>query len=247
MNKEKVDSIILGSLLGDGHIEAPRGNNKYPSLGFTQNSLNEKEYINRKFNIISKYYKTNNIRKGHNNTLRFSISSKERELISNLVNITRYNDNTRKLPSIDFIDPIVLLYWYIDDGSLSVGYQKRPDSRKPSISRRLKITLSSYRDKDIEILVKEINSKFNLNFKCLRENGKIKNIGIKNFLHIIDFLNLLRPFYYLIPIENQYKFCICYTPTRYFHDINLYSKYNICNFHNENICKCRNKNLTMIK
>ncbi|QQM14598.1 LAGLIDADG homing endonuclease [Staphylococcus phage MarsHill] len=245
MEKEKVNSIILGSLLGDGHIEAPRGNNVNPSLGFTQESIKEVEYINRKYNIISEYYKTNKVRKGHFNTLRFSISSKEKELIRNMIEISRYEDNSRRLPDIKFIDPIVLLFWYIDDGSLSVGYQKRPNNRKPTLSRRLKITLASYKDEDIEKFVKEVNEKFNLNFKVMREKGKIKDIGMKKFDDILDFLDLIRPYFYLIPKENQYKFCICYKSTRIFNDLK-YERYNMCDFHNTKICECRNKDLTLI-
>lgn len=236
LDKYFTDNMILGSVLGDGSLEKPEGLRKNYLISFTQNSKNEKEkkYIELKHHLCKKFYKTNDIRKKHNNTYHFSISTKEKELIDRIRNLTRYEDNTRKLPPIEYINEIVMLFWYLDDGSLTIGLQKRPNGRKSSITRRLKITLSSYRDEDILKFVDDFKDKFNIDFKVLRNHGKIKDIALKKKNEIVKFLDLLLKYKEIIPEEQMYKFCLCETNEKYL-------KYNICNFNKTGICTCRNK------
>lgn len=238
MNVDKffVDSMILGSALGDGSIEKPSGLRKNYLISFTQNSKDEKEknYINSKHNMIKRYYKVNNVREKHNNTYYFGISTKEKELTDKIVRLTRYPDNSRKIPSIDNINEIVMLYWYIDDGSLSIGLQKRPNGRKSTICRRLKISLSSYKDEDILKFINDFKNKYDIDFKVLKNKGKITDIALKKKDEIIKFLNLLLPFKEIIPKEQHYKFCLCEMNKKYI-------PYNNCNFHETGICSCRNK------
>ena len=240
IDKKFVDSLILGSMLGDGSVEKPSGLRINYVLSFTQNSKNNKElnYIKLKFDLISMFYKTNNIREKHNNTLSFSISTKEKILTEKIRNISRYENNSRKIPDIKYIDPVVMLFWYLDDGSLSVGEQKR--KYKSTISRRLKITLCSYTDEDILKFIKDFKNKFDIEFKPLKYKGKIKDIGLKKIEEITKFLDLIEPYRYLIPEEQQYKFCMCIL------DENL-NKYNKCNVINTGICTCRNKKLDFLE
>ena len=101
-----VNDMILGSALGDGSLEKPTGFRKNYLISFCQNSKKEKEknYIELKYNLISKYYKTNKIRLKHNNTYHFSISTKEKELTNYIFNLTRYENNKRKIPDIKYIN-----------------------------------------------------------------------------------------------------------------------------------------------
>lgn len=232
-----VNDMILGSVLGDGCLEKPTGFRKNYLISFCQNSKNEKEkeYIELKYNLISKYYKTNKIRIKHHNTYHFSISTKEKELTDKTFNLTRYEDNTRKIPNIKYINEVVMLFWYIDDGSLTVGVQKRPNGRLSTIYRRLKISLASYKDEDILKFVKDFKKKFNIEFKVSKNKNKITDITIKKKDEIVKFLNLISKYKDIIPSKQQYKFCLCETNEKYL-------KYNICNFSNTGICTCRNKN-----
>jgi hypothetical protein len=210
INKTFVDDMILGSSLGDGYV-----NKKLKTLSFTQNSKDEKEknYINLKYNLIKKYYKTGTVRNTHNNTYTLNVSSTEKDLIEKISNLTRYENNNRKIPDIEYITPVVLLFWYLDDGSLSVGIQKRPNGRKPSISRRLKISLSSYNDKDILTFIEAFKKRYNIEFKPLKEKGKIRDISLKKKEEIAKFLDLILPYKEIIPKEQWYKFCFCDTTT----------------------------------
>lgn len=236
INKQFVDDMILGSVLGDGSLEKPGSLRKNYLISFTQNSKDEKEkeYINLKHDLIEKYYKVNKVRPKHNNTYYFSISTKEKELTDYILHLSRYNDNKRKLPDIEKITPVVMLFWYLDDGSLSIGIQKRPNGRNSTISRRLKISLSSYKDKDILKFIEDFKTKFNIEFKTSKDKGKIVDIHLRKKEEITKFLDLILPYKDIIPDKQYYKFCLCETNENYI-------KYNNCNFDKTGICTCRNK------
>lgn len=239
ITRKTVDDIILGSALGDGSIEKPSGKNIRPTMSFHHSREKEFDYIRFKHEVISKYYRTNNVRTGNNNTERFSISSLEEEIISRVQALTRYPDNTRKLPSAEYMTPLSLLIWYLDDGSFPICIQKR--KYKNSIHRKLKITLKSYRDEDILQFLDEINPKFKLNLRAYRENGKINDIGISNNIkEIAKFLEVIYPYKDLIPDQMHYKFCLGYHSTQILNDPKL-KKYNVCDFHETYTCTCRNK------
>jgi len=231
--KEYVDSLILGSCLGDAGITKASGRCK-SYIDFCQCLSKEKDYAIHKKDLISKYYKTNSlIESNKKNTIRFSISSTEREIITKIEDFTRYKeDNSRKLLTdhLDSINEVVLLYWYLDDGSLAISEQKR-HNRKGSVNRKLRIALSSFKDDEILKLIEYINSKFELSFRPFVEKGKIVSIGINNNIkEISKFLSLIYPYKDMLPKCMHYKFCLCYAPTLQTKDV-LFENYNICNFH----------------
>jgi len=166
-----------------------------------------------------------------------------------MLNHTRNLDNKRIFPNIKFINLISILFWYLDDGSLSIIEQKR-EGRKNSIHRKLRIHLQSYDDEDIIKFIRAFNNKFDLSFKPFYENikgnRKIVAIGVSNNIkEIAKFLDLIFPYINLIPKSMHYKFCLCYLPTLMMHD-KVLEKYNICDFHKTKICQCRNKDLSHI-
>lgn len=242
-SKEYVDSMILGSLMGDGHINAPRGNNINPTIGFTAESVKEVKYLKLKYDLVNKFYKTGKIRKGHFKTNRFDISSKEKELTQKMIDMTRLENNKRKYPDIKDFNEVALLYWYIDDGSLSLGIQKRPNGRKSTISRSISIALKSYKTEDTLEFMELINKKFNLNFKPKFYKGKTEGIRIKKLDDMVNFLELMNPLLKDIPKEQYYKFCMGYYANR--NPKEDYYKYNKCNFHENLYCNCRDKQIKL--
>lgn len=241
-----VKDMLIGTLLGDGSIEKQSVKCNTYTIGVTQCNSKESNYIEHKHSLLKEYFDVLDIAPAHNNTKRFRFSRSEKDLIDEMTELTRYEDNSRKIPDIDVITDIVLLYWYLDDGSLSIIKQKRPNGRKPSIHRKLRIALSSFRDEDILIFLEKLNSKFNLNFRPFYEHNKIISIGISNNLfEIIKFLDIINPYKKFIPKEMHYKFCLCYHHTKTLKDDNLI-KYNSCNVHKTGICTCRNRDLTEI-
>lgn len=237
-------SMILGSMMGDGHINRPADhvvNGNY-GLGITQNSLTEEDYIHFKHRLCSEYFVTNKVRSKHNNTLTFDISMKDKTgIVEEMIDLTRDKEFKRKFPDIKSFDEVALLFWYLDDGSLSISGQKRPNGRKSSMCRRLSINLKSYKDDDILDFTEKLNSKFNLNFKFKKYHGKIEAITIRKLEDIYKFLKLVNPYIGSIPKSMHYKFCMCYSHSRGIHSEAMFSG-NICNFHNTGFCKCRNTN-----
>ena len=244
-----IKDMLIGSLLGDGSIEYNHSQNNQVTISFTQNGTKEVNYINYKHDLMAKLWKVNPVKKAHHNTIRFRFSMTETEIINEMIELTRYEDNSRKLPDIEDISPVALLFWYLDDGSLSVIKQKRPGNRPPSIHRKLRIALTSFKDEDIIRFVDQFNKKYGTKLRTFEESrsGKktIVAIGISNSIEeIAKFLDIILPYKDLIPEEMHYKFCMCYHETQMLHKPE-YEKYNMCNFHNTGICECtgRNKDL----
>lgn len=237
-------SMILGSMMGDGHVNRPAKhviNGNY-GLGFTQNSLTEEEYIYFKHKLCNEYFATNKVRNKHNNTLTFDISMKDDTgIVKEMINLTRDEKFKRKFPDINSFDVVSLLFWYLDDGSLSISEQKRPNGRKSSMCRRLSIHLKSYDDNDIFDFTNKLNKKFNLNFKFKKCHGKIEAITIRKLEDIYSFLQLMKPYVKIIPKSMHYKFCMCYSHSKGLHSEKMLSG-NICNFHETGYCKCRDTN-----
>lgn len=247
MNKQIVDEMIFGSCLGDGGINKAVGKNKHAYISFTHNLKKETEYTEMKHKLISEYYKVGKLKINEKkNTIAFALSSNEFELTNWIKSNTRKDDNKRKLPvdKLHLITKIALLFWYLDDGSLTIGIQKR-QGRKSSIYRKLRIALQSFKDEEIIATMNYINKEFDLSFKPFIEKGKIVSIGISNNIdEIIKFLKLFDDCQHLIPECLKYKFCLCYKKTKM--NKKDYEIYNKCNFHETSICTCRNKDLTDI-
>ena len=246
ITKEYVDQMILGSMLGDGSVEKPTGLAVNYNLSFTQ-AIWEEEYLKHKHDLMESFYKVYDIRDGHNNTKRFNVSTKELILTNYIRNISRYSDNTRKMPDNELITPVVLLYWYLDDGSLSITECKR-SGRKSSISRKLRIHLQSYKDSDILRIMEYLNQTYNLNMTAQYEkiNNKRKITALcinNNFTGITNFLDLIIPYKHLIPDCMHYKFCMMFTPTLQIQDM-VNDKYNCCNVATTGICTCRDLDLS---
>lgn len=235
-------SIVMGSAMGDGHINHPAKHVKNGNIGigFTQNSKTEIPYIEMKHRLLSEFYTTNPIRFKHNNTVTFDISMRDTSGISEYIRTnTRYSDGSRRFPPIEEFDEVALLFWYLDDGSLSIVEQKRPN-RRSSMCRLLSIHLQSYKDEDILNFMDLLNSKFGLDFKPKRHKDKIVSIVIRKLLGIHKFLSLINPYMYLIPECMRYKLCLSYSKTPLSKFDFLVSD-NICDFDKTGYCKCRNK------
>ena len=178
--KDEIFQIILGTMLGDGGFEFPSSTSGqlYPKMRVTHCLEKETNQTILLKDLISEHYKTGIFSKDKNkNTIRFGVSSTETEITSALLELTRYDDRKRKIP-VSNITPLVLLFWYLDDGSLSVGKQKRKNSY--TIFRRLKITGKSYKEEDILECIDFINKSYNLNFRPDRENGRVIGMIISN-------------------------------------------------------------------
>ena len=242
VNKQIVNEIVLGTMLGDGGLEypSPTSRCKNPLLGVTHCLYKEKEQTKLLRQLISTYYTvgklTEDVKK---NTIRFRISSKEVDLIKLVESTTRLD--RKRFVDVNSITLIVLLFWYLDDGSLTLGKQKRPKGY--TLYRRLKITAKSYSEENLIEVCDLINSKFKLNFKIDYEKGKAVGLVISNNKkNICDFLSLLEPYMYLVHSEMNYKFCLGFDEELEGSKLReddklLYRKHTKCKIK----CECRNK------
>ena len=104
-NEKYIKDMLLGSLLGDGSIEYSNQKKKV-TISFTQNGTKEVNYINYKHDLCARLWKVNDVKPAHHNTIRFRFSMTEKDIINEMTDLTRYEDNSRKIPDIELITPV---------------------------------------------------------------------------------------------------------------------------------------------
>jgi len=247
----KIDfqSFMVGCCLGDSSFEFRARTDTFDRISFGH-KIENKDYVDLKKNILSE----NNIEfselKGLSmtNICRFRISySKYSELIETYYELTRNNDRSRKLPSIEYITPTTLFFWFLDDGYTTARNCKNKSSKISGYVRtEIGIALKSYADEDIMNLTPQINEKFGLNFTYKYDyyNGtkKIKDIILSKKKDQYKFLDLMYQFKEILPVSMEYKFCLCEIPKR--NGISVDTRYNMCDVHETGSCTCREKDFS---
>jgi hypothetical protein len=166
-------SIILGSILGDAYIH------KLGKICFEHTSKH-KSYLLWKYTELQNltYPKVAQVERldKRTNTKTFSYRFYLRQYFKNLRNIF-YNDNDKKIiPSdlINWMNPLVLATWYMDDGHLDKN--KYPYFMTESFSI-----------KDIEKLIYQLKILFSLDCKITSKNRiLIHNRNSKHFFNLIE-------------------------------------------------------------
>ncbi|OGZ18852.1 MAG: hypothetical protein A2175_02345 [Candidatus Nealsonbacteria bacterium RBG_13_42_11] len=107
--------MIIGSILGDGYLRiVPRRKNAFLEIN---HSFNQKEYVDWKYEILKNICKSPpKLRRNNGKRLSYRFYTKQNENITKLYNVF-YKNGKRIIPENLEIDPVVLLIWYMDDGS----------------------------------------------------------------------------------------------------------------------------------
>jgi hypothetical protein len=209
ITEEQFWDITMGCVLGDASI--PNYTDRKKRIEFTQ-SEDQLDYLKLKYNLVSQYLRTTDIipvkRKDiDKKCYRFTVSPTfptEENFIEYFYSLTRDSEGNRMIPEniSEFITPLILLFWYMDDGSLT--------DRHESKRYRLAIGVKSYSDESIHLLRDVIKEKYdiNLSFENRNFNGvkKINRIQTCNYIEINKFLLLFKEYQKFIPKNMKYKF-----------------------------------------
>lgn len=173
MNKQ----ILLGSLMGDSNIYL--SSNKYYNFSI-EHSLKQEEYIKwkaKKLKIENIFYR-NRLDK-RTNKVYHSVSiykcSSEFKKFYNLFYSPK-KEITQEI--LDLLDEVSVAIWYCDDG----WYYKNPKY----YTHQIGIATNSFSRKSLELIVNWFKSKYNLDFKIVK-NGSIRITSekqCKQFLNI---------------------------------------------------------------
>ncbi len=165
-------SIILGSVLGDAYIH------KLGKICF-EHSLKQKEYLLWKYTELENlaYPKVAQVKRLDKRTNKITTSYRFflRQYFRPLRNIFYDENNKKRIPSDlkNWMTPLVLATWYMDDGHLH-------KTKYPYLMTE------SFSIKDIEKLINQLETIFNFNCKITSKNRiLILNSSSQYFFNLI--------------------------------------------------------------
>jgi hypothetical protein len=108
-------SVIIGSLLGDGHLRAFSGRRN--ALLEVNHSYKQKDYVEWKYNILKNVSASPpKPRNGNGQRIAYRFHSKQLPELTEFYSLF-YRGGKKVVPQSVELDPISLAVWYMDDGS----------------------------------------------------------------------------------------------------------------------------------
>jgi len=192
--KNLTKQFILGSLLGDGSL-----NKKYHKRYSEIHSIKQKEYLKWKKDIFEKDFKVKYreyTRKNGYKECGLWFSDNSLKKIYQLIYINDRRTITKKL--LNQLNHIALAILHQDDGNLN--------------GTILKIAVCNFSDKECNLLINWIKTKYNINFIFYKSKNKNKlyNMIKLNKEEIPKFINLIKKYIhpsmnYKINLEESIK------------------------------------------
>ena len=110
-------SLILGSVLGDGHIRIMPGR-KHAFLEINH-SIKAKAYVDWKYLVLKDICNSGpKERETNENRVAYRFFTKQHEEITEIYNLF-YKNKRKTIPHELELDPVILSVWFMDDGSRS--------------------------------------------------------------------------------------------------------------------------------
>lgn len=136
----EVKQVVLGSLLGDGHIRQKYYKGKPCNAHMIMSHCKaQKEYLEFKNTLLAEY--GGNVK--HTKRDQYMVTCKSHPHMNPFLHlIGKPRRVTRKL--LNQLDPLGLAIWYQDDGNLGVEYHKRLDGTYGIKRRRLSIATNCF-------------------------------------------------------------------------------------------------------
>jgi len=211
---QEAKNVIIGSLLGDGHISGwgdYREKHSETQVGYLEWKASFFPYlINKKSFTARSYFMDKRNEKNKKKLYTFAFRTTTHSFIQKMEKIFYKEKNNRRIKIIplniaDYINRQVLAIWFMDDGSTDWGYRngvKKYKNLKPSC----KISTQGFSIEDVNLLINIINKNWGLNTylgyrwskKQLREMPIIRMDADSS----VKFINIVKPY---ILSELKYK------------------------------------------
>jgi len=109
------NSIILGSLLGDGYLRIVPGRKN--ALLEINHTINQKDYVDWKYENLKSICRSCPIsRNGNGKRIAYRFNTKQHSELTRFHRLF-YENNKKRIPKNIKLDPLMLAVWYMDDGS----------------------------------------------------------------------------------------------------------------------------------
>ena len=171
---EKKRGILIGMILGDGHLQVIKVPNKPNS--WTQNfclkhGQNQKEYIEHKANVLHSILGGNKpkVFEINNNGYvgyRMSKSNSYFRILHGWIYKDKVKTYSRQV--LNWLTPEGIAYWYMDDGSL---YPKKRNGKVPSYE----LILSTYvSEEQNQVIIDYFADTYDIHFKKVKSKGSYR-------------------------------------------------------------------------
>jgi len=207
MNPKKLNSIIIGSYLGDGCIpkEQTKNSNNYLKI---QHSIKQIEYATWKSDLFegfaTKPIIINRMFKNKPYTC-VAFQTKVHPFCTRLRKLYKDGKKTLNLSTLSYLDELGLAIWYMDDGSIVRNRYKRADGTKGHLKfRGIKIATCSFSDTEIELLRNVLKHKWDLDFKVYYSRNSEKLYPVISIFgdDARRFIEIIKPY---VPDCMKYK------------------------------------------
>lgn len=224
LSDKKINYSLFGLLLGDGWIQNLKTKRKNKQL-VIQHSMKQESYMQ----WLEEIFKNWNIyRYSHYNQkkiatfgeLNYCTLSGDIPDLRHFLKFNRFYDKNGKKKMSEYvlkrITPLGLLFWFLDDGNLSVSKRKSLSDENTEtyrMSRYANISTYSFCYNDHLVAQKVFKDRFDIDLKIhkgIKNNKEFYKLyfSAENFRKFYD---IVRPFLNYIPKELYYKFDMKYS------------------------------------
>jgi hypothetical protein len=189
MKKSYLKEMLIGKILGDGHLETQ--NNGATWRLKIEHSFNQKEYVDHQYSLLSHWVSSAPRIIKKENSFNYFFQTKS---IGDLrfLGLQFYNNKKKIVPKIlsKLMTPISLAYWYSDDGSI-----------KSKQSKGVIFNTQNFTFDEVKFLCSILKNKFDLICWPRKQQQKYQiYVSGKSYSIIRELI-----YKYLIP-EMRYKF-----------------------------------------
>lgn len=186
--------LLIALLLGDGTIS----NNYVFKLCHAKE---QEEYLNWKIQLLNKYKLKNNGLKTYKSTCGYNTG---KEVIYSQLSINPtikalrrsvyipQKTITRKM--LDWLNPLGLAIWYMDDGFLNIN----SSNQRSSVQHTVKITTCVNQDA-ANIMINYFNQVWQISFRAWEERPGMFSLATRSELDTIKFLKIVKPYIIQVP------------------------------------------------
>jgi hypothetical protein len=108
-------SIIIGSLLGDGYMRIVEG--RKDALLEINHSFSQKDYVDWKYEMLQSICASGpKSRKGNGSRIAYRFTTRQHSELTQIFT-SFYTNKVKRIPGGLVLDPIMLAVWFMDDGS----------------------------------------------------------------------------------------------------------------------------------
>ena len=192
LSKEQ-KSLLIGLLIGDGTISS----NFVFKLS---HSIEQKEYLEWKVKLLDKFKIKNNGIKEYISTCGYNTGKKvlysQMSVIPTIKALRRTiyipKSITRRL--LNWLTPLEIAIWYMDDGHINVNTSKQ----RSSIQHTIKIA-TCVDEITVEIIIQYFLDVWNIKFRKFPEGKNTFSIASSSEEDYSKFVNLIKPFVEQVP------------------------------------------------